>query len=372
MQHTDSTYFDLIINQNPDLICRYSLDKKIEFINDTIYKVAGRTSDFYINKSIRDFGYPPIFLEQFERGFDECVSKNVPSVVEIDVTEGHLANTYFIINFIPIIDQKANGNTIIGVFSVSRNVTKEKKLEISQQEKIEELEILCKRVINKANKLQNFAYIVSHNLRSPLANIVGLVKLYDSSQIEQERSEFFEHIKISVDRLSQTIEDLTEVVRINQNFEVQIVKLRFQDILQHILESIYMTIAETQTYIECDFTACEEILYNKVYLESIFLNLITNAIKYRSHERIPVVKLKTYQEEGAIVLTCEDNGVGINMQRYGHKIFGLHKTFHGNQDARGVGLYITKNQIEALGGSITVQSKEGQGTIFTIRFQSLT
>jgi signal transduction histidine kinase len=372
MQHTAATYFDLIINQNPDLICRYSLDKKIEFINETIYKVAGRTPDFYINKSIRDFGYPPIFLEQFESGFDNCVSQGTPTVVEIAVTEGHLANTHFIINFIPIIAQATHDNTIIGIFSVSRNVTKEKKLEISQQEKIVELEILCKRVINKANKLQNFAHIVSHNLRSPLANIVGLINLYDSAQIEQERFEFFEHIKLSVDRLSQTVEDLTEVVRINQNFEVKVEKLRFQDILQHILESIYITVAETRTYIECDFTACEEIMYNKVYLESIFLNLITNAIKYRSHERVPVVKLKTYQEQDTIILTCEDNGVGINMQRYGHKIFGLHKTFHGNQDARGVGLYITKNQIEALGGRIDVQSEEGQGTIFTIHFYSLT
>jgi len=128
-------------------------------------------------------------------------------------------------------------------------------------------------------------------------------------------------------------------------------------------------ILEKIAQIEYDFKDAPVIDYPKIYLESIFLNLLSNALKYSSRDRTPHIILKSFfGADHKIVLTCEDNGIGIDMDKYGHKIFGLYKTFHHHPDANGVGLFITKNQVEALGGSITVESKVGIGTKFTIKF----
>ncbi len=174
--------------------------------------------------------------------------------------------------------------------------------------------------------------------------------------------------KTSVDRLNQTVLDLTEAIKINQNINVTLEKLSFEDTLRRVEESIALLILDTHAQIEHDFLAGESLIYHKVYLESIFLNLIPNSSKYRHPDRTPLIIFKTKRSETGIILTCQDNGVGIDLNQHGQKIFGLNKTFHGNQDARGVGFFITKSQIEALNGRISVASEVGRGTIFTIEF----
>ena len=101
------------------------------------------------------------------------------------------------------------------------------------------------------------------------------------------------------------------------------------------------------------------------------MNFLTNAIKYRSPKRNPVIKLKTVSEDGYTILSIQDNGLGIDLEKYGDKLFGMYKTFHDSKDSRGIGLYITKNQIEAMNGKVSVESKVGHGTTFKIYFKSL-
>ena len=105
------------------------------------------------------------------------------------------------------------------------------------------------------------------------------------------------------------------------------------------------------------------------YLESILLNLMTNAVKYRSEDRDPIIKISTEIKGDYIVLSIEDNGIGIDLKKNGFKIFGMYKTFHNNKDARGIGLFITKNQVEAINGKIEVASKENIGTTFKVYFR---
>jgi len=366
LSYLTENYFSVLINNNPDLICRYNLDKRIEFINNTVTKVRGLPPEYYIGKSIFEFGYTPEFVEKFSQTFDRCVGDKQNIQIEMLFQKEDYPIKIFLITFVPIFDTIL-GTEVIGVFSVSRDITKEKNLEIELQKQLEEHKILAQRIIKKANKLQNFSYIVSHNLRSPLASIVGLMELYDAVK-EEDREEIIGMLRLSVERLSQTVIDLTEAIQINQTFDLKIETVNLKKLLTHIQESLYLTIQETQTSFEVDFSACEEIHYHKVYMESILQNLITNAIKYRHPNRKPIIQLKTMILENGVLLTCQDNGIGIDLERHKHKIFGLHKTFHGNQDARGVGLFITKNQIEAMGGTIDVESELGEGTKFTIFF----
>ena len=358
-------YFHLIIQNIPDLICRFNLNKEIEFMNVAIEKMTGNPASFYIGKSIRDFGFPDDFLQKFDAGFEECLQSGTVIEMRIDRKGGEPGGKHFRINFVPITD---NGLQINGLFTVSRDVSHEMQLETEQQKKIEELNLLSKRVINKANKLQNVAYIVTHNLRSSVASSASLTNLYDNASSEAGKDELIEMLKESNKKLGNTLDELSEIIKMNETNELELHEIRFEDVVADIQLGLSPLLNETKAEIKMDFDECNFMMYNKVYLESIIQNLITNAVRYRHPDRNPIISFKTTMVEDGIVFSCSDNGMGIDLNRYGGKIFELHRTFHGNKDARGVGLYITRNQVEALNGTIAVESKVGVGTIFTIHF----
>jgi signal transduction histidine kinase len=110
----------------------------------------------------------------------------------------------------------------------------------------------------------------------------------------------------------------------------------------------------------------ETISYPKLYMESILYNLVSNAIKYSRKDIQPIIEISTKDIDGRVLLTAKDNGIGIDMKRYGNKVFKLNQVFHKGYDSKGVGLFITKTQIEALGGTIEVKSRPNEGCEFTI------
>ena len=133
------------------------------------------------------------------------------------------------------------------------------------------------------------------------------------------------------------------------------------------MSALESNIESTHAKIEYDFSKAPEVNYIPAYLESILQNLLTNALKYRDPARTPVIKCSTEKDGNHIYLYFEDNGLGIDMERYGDSVFGMYKTFHNHPEAKGIGLFITRNQIEALGGSISLESKVNEGTKFTIK-----
>ena len=169
--------------------------------------------------------------------------------------------------------------------------------------------------------------------------------------------------------IDETLNDLIEIVQIRKDLNVERERLAFADRLQKIKDILFVDIETSGMELLTDFSGAPHIEYPRIYLDSILQNLLTNAIKYRSPERKPVLKLQTKTVDGAVVLTAEDNGMGIDMERYGAKLFGFRKTFHKNKDAKGIGLFITKTQIEAMGGSIHAESRPGAGTKFIITFR---
>jgi signal transduction histidine kinase len=183
--------------------------------------------------------------------------------------------------------------------------------------------------------------------------------LYEHAQSDLEHEQIITMFRTSVERLNETVEDLSEIIKINQNINIKLVEIEFDEMLKLVEESIALRINETGAIIHRDFRACKRLVYNKAYLESILLNLITNAIKYKHPNRCPKIEILSWRSGSDVMISCRDNGIGIDLEKHGSKIFGLHKTFHGNQDARGVGLFITKNQVEAFFGG-TRQDMTGQ------------
>ncbi|MGJ4788348.1 PAS domain S-box protein [Leptospira koniambonensis] len=234
-----------------------------------------------------------------------------------------------------------------------------------------QLEILADQLSRKNAQLLNYAHITSHNLRAPTSNLISLVELVEEAQSEEEIHSLLGKFKISVDYLQETLDSLVEVLKIQEGTKRKIEPVRFDSVLKKITRILEGQILETSAEIRSDFSPLEEFEYDKAYLESILLNLISNSIKYRSSSRIPKIEIRTEIAEGKYLLIVEDNGLGIDLKKYQNKLFGLHKTFHRHPDARGVGLFLTKSQVEALNGRIYAESKLDHGTKMIIELQSL-
>lgn len=222
-------------------------------------------------------------------------------------------------------------------------------------------------IVSEQNKrLFNFAHIVSHNLRSHAGNLSLLLQLYDEAIDHSEKQQLLEHLNSVSTNLNDTIQHLNEVVSIQTNINQQRKRIDLHEYVENAIKTLVGEINHTSTTIENNVEKGTIVYYNEAYMESILLNMVSNGIKYRSRDRAPKVVLTAYSTNGRTVIEVSDNGIGIDMERHGNKLFGMYKTFHGNEDAKGIGLFITKNQVEAMGGKIIVSSEPGIGTTFKI------
>lgn len=231
-----------------------------------------------------------------------------------------------------------------------------------------ENESLIKELIVKNNELRHFSYITSHNLRAPIANLKGIIQLmlqYDPSK--EEVIEYLNALDSSTNLLNETIEDLMKVIIIKDKLTVEKELLSIENIINQIVKQLSISISEIEPVITTKFEV-KTLNLNKSYFESIMLNLISNSLKYRKLDQTLHITINTFLKENQIVLEFEDNGIGIDLERNKDKIFGLYQKFHNRSDSKGMGLYIIKNQVEAMNGTITVESKENIGTKFTLTF----
>ncbi len=258
----------------------------------------------------------------------------------------------------PVYNEKKE---IIGIRGVFQDIDDLKTKELKLQKSLD-------IIASQNSRLFNFAHIVSHNLRSHTSNLSLLVQLIEGIDNPEEKVALIGEIKHISSSLNITIEHLNEIVTIHTNRHQKRKVIKFKDALSLVTNGISQMISMSKTKIEADFKELEEIDYIPAYLESILLNLITNAIKYKHPDKDPVIQIKTYLQDGNQYLMVSDNGRGIDMKLFKDKIFGMYKTFHYNEDAVGIGLFLTKNQVESLDGKITVESEVDKGTTFTIEF----
>ena len=221
-------------------------------------------------------------------------------------------------------------------------------------------------VTEQNQRLLNFSYIVSHNLRSHTSNIESIISLIESAESEDERNEMMHLLKSVSNSLDETMSHLNQVVNINTNISLMTTPLSLNTYITKTKDILSEQIHLNEVSFITNFPDDTVISYNPAYLESIIYNLISNAIRYRHPERKPVITIQCYKENNKDVIEISDNGIGIDLVRNGDKIFGMYKTFSNNKDSRGIGLFITKNQIEAMGGSISVYSEPNIGTTFKI------
>ncbi|GGD19862.1 hypothetical protein GCM10011368_22240 [Hyunsoonleella pacifica] len=302
--------------------------------------------------------YPREYKKLAQSTFVECAVEGKKFDVQIKMLTKN--NRAFWVRAMgkPVFNELKN---IIGIRGVFQDIDASKAKELSLQR--------TSNIIASQNKrLFNFAHIVSHNLRSHTSNLTLISELIDTYESCEEKLTLIENVKDIALSLNETIEHLNEVVTIQTSTNKSKSLVYFDDVLNQVVNSIGQIIAKENTTINTNFSELEAIQYIPAYLESILLNLITNAIKYKHPERNPVITIKSKINDTKKILEITDNGLGIDMNKFGDKVFGMYKTFHYNKDATGIGLFITKNQVEALNGQISVSSEVNEGSTFKIEF----
>jgi signal transduction histidine kinase len=248
----------------------------------------------------------------------------------------------------------------IGLCCSVINITSAKLAEIESTRVTENL-------VQRNNDLEQFSYIVSHNLRMPLANITGLAQILKQAGLPlKERAETEDFLFQSVMKLDEIIRDLNHILQVRREIKEKKEKIVLLELFTDILAAFNLVIELENIQVLTDFSEAAELFSIKAYLYSIFLNLVSNGIKYRQPDRPLIIEIKSWMENDKLVIWFKDNGRGINLTRKINEIFGLYKRFHPDVEGKGMGLFMVKNQVTALGGNIEVQSQPGTGTAFLI------
>jgi PAS domain S-box-containing protein len=254
------------------------------------------------------------------------------------------------------------------IYASAIDITERKKSEEQLINSKKNLEVIAVKLQEQNRQLDEFAHIISHNLRSPVGNIQALIKLLNENSSMEEYKLIFDKLKNVAKNLSGTMNDLMDTLKVKARADVERTEVRFKEILDKVVQSLEGELIVAEAAVTFDFNKASSIFYPKPYLESIFQNLLSNALKYRSPKRKTEIHVESDRQGNSIVLRVTDNGQGIDLEKFGDKLFGLHRTFHTHEEARGVGLFLIKTQIESMGGSINVESTVDKSTVFIIRF----
>jgi signal transduction histidine kinase len=257
------------------------------------------------------------------------------------------------------------------IIEEQRNLLYQQNKNLSTEliEKNKELTETNNELIKHNNELRQFSYTVSHNLRGPVASLMGLLKLFQIQDFSEENAEIFQHVESSTLRLDNIIKDLSKIIDIRHD----IFHIRQQISLEHeineILEVLNREIESNNISLNINLGKCGIIYSVRPMVHSILYNLISNAIKYRSPERNSKISITSSEDEKYYIIEVMDNGLGIDMNRDKDNLFKLYKRFHHHTEGKGLGLYLVKLQAEALGGSISVSSELNRQTTFTVKLK---
>ncbi|NRT15755.1 PAS domain S-box-containing protein [Flavobacterium sp. 28A] len=332
---------------------------KIVYVNPAFTKMTGYESQNIIGQS------PDIFNGEntdpkIIKKIISSIKKREENVLEILCYKKNKESFWLRFTMIPIHSYE---NEVSHWVSIQRDVTEEKRQEREKEHLIREL--------TQTNKdLKQFSYITSHNLRAPLSNLIGLLNLVDDIEIQDtELKEILNGLDKSTHLLNDTINDLTKIMVIKDSPSIQKESVSLNEVFQNVSNQITFQIEKYKPLINTDFNKAPNLLINKSYIESILLNLLTNSIKYRSPDKTLEISMTSHRIDNNVILTFKDNGIGIDLIRNKEKIFGLYQRFHDHPESKGLGLYLVKSQVEAMGGNITIESQVNKGTTFVITFK---
>lgn len=355
-----------ILNKQPYLDTSFDVSPVTFVLLDKEYNVTAYNNFHFLGYDVKFYQQvemgknifeiiPPQNLQQAKENFDRAFFQNkrvtYQRVFEIDDEARE-----FTINVSPVRNQKETIGLIVEIFEV----TNLHRLESEKQEIINDL-------LKKNGALQQFTQIISHNLRAPLTSIMSLATLVKDHNYDPEEELYvLNSLFKSAEQLDAVVQDLNKILLVKRDLSELRQPIEFDSLLKDVLSGLTFMLQEIKPEIISDFSLATSIISVKSYLNSIFYVLIVNAIKYARPNIVPIINIWSEEEDGRVVLYFKDNGLGIDLEKHGNKIFKLYQKFHPQSEGRGVGLFMVKTQVEELNGKIFVTSQPNVGTTFKI------
>jgi PAS domain S-box-containing protein len=353
---------DSIINSLPGIIYIYDQNRKFFRWNRNFESVSGYTSDEVRNMHPLDF---------FEGEDKELLRKKIETVFDKGQAD---VEAYFYTRTKEKIIYYFNGNVahfdgntyLIGMgIDISKRAAAEKDI----QDLNTRLQATIERLQARNNDLQQFSYVVSHNLRNPIARILGLASIFGDDT--NENRVIVDKITEATTQLDDTVKDISTIVsarNITEKYEY----VSFNDAWENVRHELKNEIDQSHVAISVDFNKAPGLISVKSYIHNMLYNLVSNALKFRNQNIPATISIKTNLYKQGICLEVQDNGIGIDLVKNGAKLFGLYKRFGPESiPGKGIGLCLTKNQVESLHGKIEVASKLQEGSTFTIYLPTL-
>jgi PAS domain S-box-containing protein len=216
-------------------------------------------------------------------------------------------------------------------------------------------------------QLEDFCNIISHNFRAPLVNISMIIEMLAENSNDIEKGVLLDKLNSTTRNLSEIFNELVESIQILQDNEIESEEIDLALHVQKVTESLQIDIERSGAVIETHLDASPSVYFPLNYIKSILHNLISNSLKYRSAERTPRIIVRTERKDDNIILSIADNGLGLDIEKHKDDLFKIRKIFHTHPEAKGFGLFLTKSQVEAMGGKIWLESTPGVGSTFYIQ-----
>jgi|GEM_PF-679135 len=345
-----------------DLIPRPIFAKDIKgnfiFVNRSFAALYGLTPDELIGSNVADI--PGNHAASFTRQDAEVIFSGSTKIIPEQPITDYAGNSRILHTIkVPFTVAGSNAKAVLGVC----NDITEQKLEEAEKSR------MVSDIIQRVKDLEQFSYIVSHNLRAPVANIKGIAEILQIPGLGSEDQKILiTDLAACIARLDDVIIDLNFILQVKSKEGLKREHLQLASVIGDIRASIESLIKSENAEIICNFEEINEMYTLRSYLHSIFFNLISNSIKYRRPDISPVIKITSALTGNKIQIKYEDNGIGIDLEKSGAQIFGLYKRFHNHVEGKGMGLFMVKAQVEALNGLITVSSEVNKGTEYFIEF----
>lgn len=344
-------FFDISL----DLLCIAGFDGYFKKVNPAFVNLLEYTEEELFSKKISEFIYEEDRV--LTNGFRESLTSGMP-LVNFENRYVTKSGKLIWLNWTstPLIKENL-------IYAIAKNITFRKQ---SEEERTNQLISLGE----KNKNLKTLNYKTSHDLRAPINNLLALSELLDFNTISNsETLKILDLIKSSAQGLKKSLDEFIDHIKHDDSLESKMQKLSFNQVLNDVQGTISTLIKSSNTEFTCDFSKLPMISFYRPYMESIFLNFISNSIKYAKPNASPKINITSKIEDGQKKLIYTDKGLGFDKERVGEKIFDLYQGFHDNKDSKGVGLYLVHNYVTKLGGTITVESVVNKGTSFTIVFK---
>ncbi|WP_339839041.1 PAS domain-containing sensor histidine kinase [uncultured Maribacter sp.] len=337
-----------------DMLCIANYEGYFVDINPAFISLLGYTKEELLSRKINDFVYK--HDKESTQGIREGIHKNEKL---INFQNRYVTKSGEIVwlswSAVPVEEEKM-------VYAIAKDVTQEMSL---KDERTVELAKL--KTVNE--NLVRLNYTTSHDLRAPVNNLISLFDLLDFNKInDQDTTQVLRYMKISAKGVKESLENYLDLIDNAGKSSNSLSEVFFDGILSKIKNNLGFILSGSKAQITSDFSACESVVFDKAYMESIFLNLITNSVKYNIPGISPEIEIQTQIKDGHKQLIFKDYGKGFDLEKQGDKIFGLNQRFDTTREGKGVGLYLIQNQLNSIGGVISVDSEPNKGATFCITF----